>query len=244
MNDLICAQDVLVVIPALNEEATIERVVSEVRRAGFRCLVVDDASSDETSKNAIDAGAHVIRLPINLGVGGALRCGFRFATKQGFSAVIQVDGDGQHNVSDIQRLLEAVNLSNADVAIGSRFLSSEELAGASTIRRLLMIALAQIVSKICGKRYTDTTSGFRIIRQPILGQLAQKMPSYYLGDTLEVLIAVSRAGYLVIEVPTSMRCRQFGQPSTSIQQTFVLIGKLFVRHLLGAQVQLTRKIQI
>ena len=139
--------DVLVVIPAFNEEATVAQVVRGVREAGFPVLVVDDGSHDQTSQRARLAGARVVRLlPINLGVGGALRCGFRWALKNGYSAVVQCDADGQHPPHQIESLVNFAESNDLHLAIGSRFLGNSEFTS-SSIRRIPMRLMAIFASK-------------------------------------------------------------------------------------------------
>ena len=115
-------RSVLVVVPALDEEATVGHVVARLRAARFDCLVVDDGSADATARVAADAGAHVVRLPVNLGVGGALRCGFRYAVDHGYQMVVQCDADGQHLPEEIDALLDAQAATGAHLVVGSRFL--------------------------------------------------------------------------------------------------------------------------
>ena len=114
--------EVLIVVPAYNESATIGKVVSQIRQEGFSCVVVDDGSEDETAQLAKDAGANVLQLPINAGVGGALRCGFRYAVENNFKAVIQCDADGQHQSRLFHDLIRTANTSQVDVVLGSLFL--------------------------------------------------------------------------------------------------------------------------
>ena len=115
------ANDVLVVVPAFNEAASIGQVIDGIRTHGFQVLVVDDGSTDETPLVARQRNALVLSLPFNVGVGGALRCGFRYAVENGFSAVIQCDADGQHLPSHLVDLVEAANHTDAHMMIGSRF---------------------------------------------------------------------------------------------------------------------------
>lgn len=154
--------DVLVVIPAFNEEANVAFVIDEVRHEGFAALVIDDGSTDRTAEVAELAGAVVLRLPVNLGVGGALRCAFRFAVTHGYVTVVQCDADGQHDPSEINRLLETMRVSNADLVIGSRFTTGRR-DDVGLGRRWAMSQLARTASHETGARITDATSGFRAI---------------------------------------------------------------------------------
>jgi len=219
-------ESLIVVIPALNEEQTIGDVVASVRALHLPVVVVDDHSSDLTAEKALRAGAIVLRLPIHLGVGGALRTGFRFAKQCGYRSVVQLDADGQHPVAQIMDLVSAADSSGAHLVIGSRYLSSDSTLHPTLVRRLSMWCLSQIASTIASTRITDTSSGFRIIREPLLTQLAANLPDYYLGDTFEAAVASARAGYQVLEIPAALRPRTFGQSSTSSWKAVLLVCKV------------------
>jgi glycosyltransferase involved in cell wall biosynthesis len=210
----------LVVVPAYDEEACIVDVVGDVRSAGFPCLVVDDGSSDRTAELAESAGATVVRLPINLGVGGALRAGFRYAVEHGYQCVVQVDADGQHVAEHIDELLAALDRgctgdAPLDMVIGSRFADggTHEM---SAVRRMCIHMLSSVIRRRGGARITDPTSGFRAIRSPLLDAFASNFPHHYLGDTFEALFVASRRGYRIGEIPVTMRQRQGGTPSADL----------------------------
>ena len=199
---------VLVVVPAHNEAATIADVVRRVHAAGLTCLVVDDGSTDATVAEARAAGARLVRLPFNLGVGGALRTGFRYAVEHGFTGAVQCDGDGQHPPECIPDLLSAAP--GTDLVVGSRFVPGGESFTIGRSRRFAMHWLSWLVRVRSGLRVADTTSGFRCISQPLLGEFARDFPTHYLGDTFEALIVAARAGYSVSEVPTRIEARPVG----------------------------------
>lgn len=225
--------DVLVIVPALNEEATIGQVVSDVLAAGYPVLVVSDGSTDKTVETARAVGAPVLELPINLGVGGALRAGFRHAHVRGYGAVVQIDADGQHPVEDIRDLIEEHNKSGAHLVIGSRFLSNDTTLNVGLVRRLVMRTLGRSASRAARTRITDSTSGFRLIARPLLEQFAASFPSYYLGDTYEALVSAGRAGYLIREVPAALKPRSAGVSSANSRQatqfTLKSLGLVFLR---------------
>jgi len=218
----------LVIVPALNEELAIGSVVTSLRQLRFDVLVVDDCSSDQTALIAKQSGATVLSLPVNLGVGGALRTGFRYAVSRGYTEVVQVDADGQHPVHQIVDLIDAAVRLNAHLVIGSRYLSSESTLNASLIRRMSMWVLGAIASKVTGLVLTDTTSGFRLISGPLLNEFARDFPDYYLGDTFESTIAAARAGFRVVEIPAALVPRQFGKPSTSTFAAALLVFKVLI----------------
>jgi glycosyltransferase involved in cell wall biosynthesis len=218
----------LAIVPAFNEEATVLDVVTALRERGLDVLVVDDCSIDNTAKRAVLSGAKVIRLPVNLGVGGALRAGFRWAIDHGYDSVVQVDADGQHPTHQISDLVHAAALHDAQLVIGSRYLSQDATLIPSAPRRFSMWCLSKIASRIARQELTDTTSGFRLIRQPLLQDFATEFPDYYLGDTYEATIAALRAGYRVIEVPAALSERQHGTSSTSVINAILLIAKVIL----------------
>jgi glycosyltransferase involved in cell wall biosynthesis len=201
---------VLVVVPARNEAATVGDVVGVIVGLGLPCVVVDDGSDDETGERARAAGARVLRLPVNLGVGGALRLGFRFAVDHGYDVVVQCDADGQHPPDQIPQLLAAQSRTGAHLLIGSRFVSEGESFEISRPRRATMHLLSTLVRVRSGARVHDTTSGFRCIAQPLLGAFARSFPSHYLGDTFEAVLVAARAGYRVVEEPVRMEPREVG----------------------------------
>ena len=207
----------LVVIPAWNEAATVGEVVGRVRAEGYPVVCIDDGSSDDTARAALRGGAMVLRLPSNLGVGSALRTGFRYAVEAGFQRVVQCDADGQHPENSIGELLRVQEREGADMVIGSRFLdpaSCQMKVGFA--RRFAMRLLAGSASRAAGSRLTDATSGFRVIAQPLVGQFADHLPDHYLGDTYEALIAAGRAGYRIREVPVAIGERLDGSSTASV----------------------------
>jgi len=204
----------LVIVPAWNEEATVRDVVSAVRASGRAVLVVDDGSVDETGAEARAAGASVLRLPINLGVGAALRFGFREAVRRGYDAVVQCDADGQHEPAAIDLLLETLNAQDLDMVIGSRFAPGAPAYEVGLARRLAMRTLAEFATRAAGTSITDPTSGFRAIGPRLLAEFARTYPAEYLGDTAEALISAARGGYRVGEVPVPMHERRGGVAST------------------------------
>jgi glycosyltransferase involved in cell wall biosynthesis len=215
LNTAAHASAVLVVVPAFDERDCIEGVVADVRSAGFDCLVVDDGSTDGTGRLACAAGARVVALPINLGVGGALRAGFRYALAHGYSCVVQVDADGQHLAEHIDELLAALDERGLDMVVGSRFADGGR-HDMSAIRRWCIRLLSTVVRRSGGVSISDPTSGFRAIRTPLLDAFAGDFPHHYLGDTFEAVLVAARRGYRIGEVAVTMRQRQGGRPSADL----------------------------
>ena len=232
--------EVLVVIPAFNESKTIGQVVDQVVAFGFQTLVVNDGSTDETAKVAFEHGSRVVSLPLNSGVGGALRCGFRYAVENGFAGVIQCDADGQHVASHLIDLVNATNQTGAHMVIGSRFGSENTTHNPSLLRRFAMRILSKVAQHATKNEITDSTSGFRVIRQPLLGELALNMPAYYLGDTFETVVVAGRAGYQIEEIGVAMAPRLHGTSSSGNMRSILLIGKVLTTVLLGIHFRLRR----
>jgi glycosyltransferase involved in cell wall biosynthesis len=210
---VISARRVLLVVPAFNEERSVGAVVEKARHLHYEVCVVDDGSVDRTAERAADAGAYVLRLPVNLGVGGALRCGFRWALENHFDTIVQVDGDGQHDPLEVATLLDVMSESGADMVIGSRFADGAPVYPVRSLRRFAMRVLSARVRRVSGIRVQDSSSGFRAIRRPLLDQFAAHYPVEYLGDTVEALIEAGRAGARIVEHPIGMTPRAHGQRS-------------------------------
>ena len=229
---------VLIVVPAWNEEASVASVVTSLGDHGYEVLVVSDGSTDSTASVARSSGAKVVELPVNLGVGGALRAGFRYAVDHGYDAVVQCDADGQHLAEEIAALLGARSHSGAHLVIGSRFADNGEFE-TSFFRKIAMNILAFIARRSTGAYLSDVSSGFRVISEPLLSEFAREFPSAYLGDTFEAVISAGRAGYTIQEIPVSMRQREHG---TSTASTLAAI-KFLVRVLLIVSLRIEVKIQ-
>lgn len=211
-------------MPAWNEQAVIGSTVREVLTTcpDVDLLVIDDGSSDATAEAARLAGARVLRLPYNLGVGGALRAGYKFAWREGYDRTIQVDADGQHNPVDIPRVL--AGLADADISIGARFAGEGEYAARGP-RRWAMSLLAAALSVVARRRLTDVTSGFRAANRAAIEQYTRHYPAEYLGDTVDSLMTAVRSGYTVTQVPVSMRPRQGGVPSANPWKSALYLGR-------------------
>ncbi|GHE42807.1 glycosyl transferase family 2 [Streptosporangium violaceochromogenes] len=218
----------LIIIPAYNEERSIALVIDELRRtcAGADVVVVDDASADATAVRAAETGVAVLRLPYNLGVGGAMRAGYRYALERGYDVAVQVDADGQHDAGYIPALVAA--LERADLVIGSRFAGVGGYAGARRARRLAMRLLARALSIPAGTRLTDVTSGFRAANRRTIAVFAAHYPAEYLGDTLEALVIALRAGCSVTQIPVAMRERRYGTASQSTARACVYLARVVV----------------
>lgn len=203
----------LVIVPAFEEVASVGDVVSRIRSLGLDTLVVDDGSTDGTAAAARAAGARVLRLPVNIGVGGALRAGFRKARRLGYRRVVQVDADLQHDPAEIPRLLALADQGH-DLVVGSRF--TEPGYRTSPVRRWAMRLLGRVVSGRLGVPLDDVTSGFRVISEPLLSVFAEHYPAEYLSDTVEALLLAHDHGARIGQVAVRMEARTTGRATPSL----------------------------
>jgi glycosyltransferase involved in cell wall biosynthesis len=215
------------IVPALNEEATVSRVIDELRAfdPGFDIVVIDDGSGDHTAAVAEEKGARVLRLPFNLGIGGAVQTGFRFALENDYDLAVRVDGDGQHDPSQLARILEPVLAGEADIAVGSRFAAAAGGYRSSLSRRVGIRVLAWTVSRIVGQRVTDTTSGFQAVNRRGIALFARDYPHDY--PEVEATVMVFRHRLRLCEVPVTMRERGGGRSSiTALRSIYYMIKVL------------------
>ena len=222
--------EVLIVIPSFNEASSVGSVVAEVQAAApkVHVLVVDDASSDETGSLARQAGAAVVTNVYNLGVGGAMRVGFRYAAARGYRAVVQVDGDGQHDPHDLGRLLAPIeDTPQPMVIIGARF-AGEGAFPVPRARRWAMRLLAGYLSRMTHVHLTDVTSGFRAHNRAAIELFARTYPADYLADTVESLVIAANAGGVIMQVPVAMRSRLGGTPSQSSLRAAVYLTRVIL----------------
>ena len=200
---------IAVIIPAYNEEKTVGEVVRGVRALGegFDPVVIDDSSIDKTAEKAEAAGATVIELPYNLGIGGAVQTGFKYALMNGYDGCIQVDGDGQHPPGEIKKVVEPLFTGHYDIVIGSRFVGETNYR--VPFMRALGIRIISIFLKIvCGMNVKDTTSGFRALNGRAMAFFAAEYPQDY--PEPESLLFAHKKKFTVTEVPIQMEDRKHG----------------------------------
>lgn len=226
----------LVIIPAFNEEAALPTTLQQLaaRCPHLDVLVVDDGSRDGTARAASAAGVTVARLPFNLGIGAALRTGFRYAVEHRYECAVQFDADGQHDPGDIAKLLSSLER-GADLVLGTRFHPGSYRPG--RVRVGAMRVLCVLIKLLSGNRFSDTSSGFRAFSQPMLEFFAVNYPAEYMEST-EALLMACRAGFLVVETPVTMRPRKAGSPSqrsirllySYLRVLIVLVSQATLRH--------------
>ncbi len=217
---------ILVIIPAYNEEGSIGKVVEEVKTHSLRVdiLIVNDGSIDFTSDRARKSGVIVLDLPFNLGIGGAMQAGFRYAFEKGYDIAIQVDADGQHDPKEIPKLLHALTDRRADMVIGSRFLGDSEFKS-STVRRIGISIFSRVISMIVGQKITDPTSGFRAANRKAIQLFASDYPQDY--PEPEAVILLHQCRLKIVEVPVGMSERYAGESSiTKIRSVYYMVKVL------------------
>ena len=203
-------QSVLVIVPAYNEEGAVGHVVKSVREVlgDTPIAVIDDGSQDATAEVAAAAGADVFRLPHHLGLGGAVQTGYRFAFEHGFERVVRVDGDGQHNPSDIPTLLKAMDEGGYDMVTGSRYLGPNHYP-IQPLRRFGARIFSLVLYPILGRRITDPTSGFVAVNRRALEVFSRSFPLEY--PEIEALVVLKRKALSFREVPIKMFPRYSGR---------------------------------
>lgn len=209
--------NVLVVIPAYNEQETIREVILDIYTEcpNYDILVVNDASRDCTSEFARNSGmAMVIDLPVNLGIGGAVQTGFKYAHKHNYKCVVQFDADGQHRACDLSRLVKAVLQKKCDVAIGSRFVSKKRAKETDLLRRTGIILFEFLSLMLIGKRIRDHTSGFRAFNRESLTFVMNEYPVDY--PEPEIVVLLVRNKFKIKEIFTQMYSRQGGVSSIPV----------------------------
>jgi glycosyltransferase involved in cell wall biosynthesis len=223
---------ILVIIPALNEEASIAAVVGRIRGQlpDADVLVVNDGSTDDTGAQAQAAGAIVLHHPYNVGIGASVQTGFLFADLQGYDFALRSDGDGQHSAQDIPALLAELAKGEADLIIGSRYLEDRGYVP-SPARRAGSLILANLISSIIGQRVTDPTSGFITCNRRAIKLCAQVYPHDY--PEPESIVILHRAGLKLREIPVKMEARMGGQSSITALRSGYYMLKVILAILVG-----------
>jgi len=225
----------IALVPALNEEGTIATVIAELRAfdSELEILVIDDGSHDRTAEVAQRSGARVVRLPFNLGIGGAVQTGFRYAFENGFELAVRVDGDGQHDPSQLAAVVEPVVRGDTDIAVGSRYLGARgDGYRSSAMRRVGIRLLARVVSLLTRQRITDPTSGFQALNRKAIMLFAADYPHDY--PEVEAIVLVERHRLRLVEVPIAMRPRTAGRSSIRTLSSVYYMVKVLVALFVGS----------
>ena len=225
---------VVAVVPAYNEEGAIGRLVDEIAeyQPDLDVVVLDDCSTDGTAAVAEDHGATVLRLPFNVGIGGAVQTGFRYSLEQDYDAAVRLDGDGQHDPSEISKLLGPVERGEANLVIGSRFVDANGTYRPPLARRLGIRVFARLVSLLGGQRVTDTTSGFVALDRVGIELFASEYPHDY--PEVEATLVALRSGLRLRQVQVDMRERETGSSSITFVRSLYYIVKVMLALLVAS----------
>lgn len=215
----------LIIIPAYNEESNIEQVIANIQKytQNVDYLVVNDCSSDATEKRLKELHASYISVPVNLGIGGAVQAGYQYAKKNDYDIAIQVDGDGQHDVSYTTEMVRLIETGEADIVIGSRFIDKEGFQS-SGLRRTGINLLSGLIFCMCGKRVKDVTSGFRAVNRQFIELYAENYPDDY--PEPEAIVTAVLYGGRIREIPVIMRERISGKSSINFKRSIYYMVKV------------------
>ncbi len=218
----------IVLIPIFNEGENMLPLLKEVHACfpDYPVCLIDDGSTDHTRHLLRGTGCGYLSLPCNLGVGGAMQAGFRYAYEQGFDYAVRIDGDGQHPPAECARLIERMSRGDVDMVVGSRFLGESGGYTSAWYRQAGIAGLAVALSLACRQRITDPTSGFQIVNRAVMYYFANHYPADY--PEPESLALLSRQGYRFCEVPARFRARRYGISSIQTWGTFYYLFKVGV----------------
>ncbi len=215
----------LIIIPAYNEAANIEKVINNIVQnyPQYDYVIINDGSTDKTEKVCVNAGYQVLNLPINMGIGGAVQTGYRYAKKNNYDAAVQIDGDGQHDVAFLEDMLKLLETGEADVVIGSRFVQKEGFQS-SQIRRVGIRFLSILARILTGVQVRDITSGYRVVNRRFIEIYANDYPADYPEPEAMIIAAVH--GGIIKEYPVIMRERENGTSSITFKKSVYYMIKV------------------
>ena len=216
---------VLIIIPAYNESENIEHVVRHMMSQAPRYdyLVVNDGSTDNTLELCRQANFHYLDLSINMGIGGAVQAGYVYACKNGYDIAVQMDGDGQHDIAYLEKMLEPILQDQADVVIGSRFLEKEGFQSSAS-RRMGINILSGLIKLTTGKRIMDVTSGYRAVNRMFIDIYSKDYPTDY-PEPEAIVAAIMHRGR-VMEIPVQMKAREGGTSSITFKKSIYYMIKV------------------
>lgn len=216
---------VLLIIPAYNEAENIEKVVNDLIQnyPQYDYVIVNDGSKDETEEICLKNHYQMLSLPLNLGIGGAVQTGYRYALKNHYDIAIQIDGDGQHDIAYVEKLIEPIISGRADITIGSRFIEREGFQSSVT-RRMGISLLSGLIHVLCLKKVRDVTSGFRAVNEKFIKIYAENYPSDY-PEPEAIVAAIMHRGRIE-EVPVIMKERMAGNSSINLKRSVYYMVKV------------------
>lgn len=216
---------VLIVVPCYNEEKNIERTIEGIIEKGYDYVIIDDGSKDASLEIARKNDYHVIHLSNNLGIGGAMQTGYRYAARNGYDVAVQIDGDGQHNVEEVDKLIQPIRDGACSMVIGSRFIDNKGFQS-SAMRRVGIRFLSWLMKLFSGQEILDMTSGFRAIDKSLIRRFSDRYPSEYPEPVTN--LQVTKLGYKIKEVPAMMNERQQGRSSIfGIKNVYYMLNVIF-----------------
>lgn len=215
----------LVIIPAYNESKNIVKVIEDIQlnAPDFDYIIINDCSKDNLKEVCETRGYNIINLPVNLGIGGGVQTGYKYARDNGYDIAIQFDGDGQHDAKYIHKMLECLEERQADMVIGSRFIDKQGFQS-SICRRMGIKFLSYLIKHITGKRILDVTSGFRIINKKVINEFCTYYPKDY--PEPESIVSVLRKGWKIEEIPVEMKEREEGKSSINLMKSIYYMIKV------------------
>lgn len=224
---------ILVIVPAFNECGNIGRTVEEIRRCALKdvdILVIDDGSRDATAQEARAAGGMVVSLPFNLGIGAAVQTGFQYAQSHQYEMAVQIDGDGQHDASFLEKIVEPLRSDEADMVVGSRFLEKSGGYRSSFSRRVGINFFVHLINALTGVKVNDPTSGYRAYNKKMISLFSEYYPHDF--PEPEAIVVTQQAGGRIVEIPVVMRAREAGSSSIRYFKTLYYMVKVTLAILL------------
>lgn len=215
----------LVIIPAFNEEGNLEKTIQDIKvnAPDFDYVIINDCSTDQTLEVCRRHGYSYLNLPVNLGIGGAVQTGYRYALYHGYDIAVQFDGDGQHSAKYLDRMVKQLKETDSDMVIGSRFIDKKGFQS-STLRRIGIKYFTFLIQLLTGKKITDPTSGMRMVNRRLLGKFTEDYPVDY--PEPESVVTILAEKYNVTEIPVEMMHREEGVSSISLQKSLYYMIKV------------------
>lgn len=215
----------LIIIPAYNESECIEKTIKNIQKNAedFDYIIINDCSTDNTREICEKRGFHIINLPINLGIGGAVQTGYLYGVRYGYDMAVQVDGDGQHDAAFLQKMADCLEETGADMVIGSRFIEKQGFQSTGA-RRIGIRFFTWLIRLMTGKTVTDPTSGLRMVNRKVMEEFAKDYPKDY--PEPETAVTVLHCGMKIEEIPVVMKERAGGVSSISMKKSVYYMVKV------------------
>lgn len=215
----------LVIIPAFNEEGNLEKTIKDIKdnAPDFDYVIINDCSTDKTLEMCRRHGFSYLNLPVNLGIGGAVQTGYRYAYYHGYDIAVQFDGDGQHSASNLEDMVTTLIDTESDMVIGSRFIEKEGFQS-SGLRRIGIKYFTGLIKLLTGKKITDPTSGMRMVNKKLLEKFTDEYPKDY--PEPESVVTILAEKYKVTEIPVVMNEREEGVSSISLKNSVYYMIKV------------------